>query len=157
MPADPDTNLIRLGQTLEAFAGADLVILFRTEGAVERIKDALDEIAAPDLVTLMIGADHGLTGTFHGPSGFIEAWRDYSETFRVLHNDITELVEVDPNLIYVETVQRGSTATAGVEVDYAAAAIFRFADGVLQQAEFHLDRDAARRAAGIEPGNPTGR
>jgi ketosteroid isomerase-like protein len=156
MPADPGTNLIRLAQTLEAFAGADLVILFRTEGAVERIKDALDEIAAPDLVTLMIGADHGLTGTFHGPTGFIEAWRDYSETFRELHNELTELVEVDQNLIYVGTRQQGKTATAGVDVDYAAAAIFRFADGRLQQAEFHLDRAAARRVAGLEPDHPAG-
>jgi ketosteroid isomerase-like protein len=154
MPTDPGTNLTRLGQTLEAFADADLVLLFRTEGAVDRIKGALDAIAAPDLVTLMIGADRGLTGTFHGPSGFIEAWRDYSETFQQLDNELTELVEVDPDLIYAETRQRGRTATAGIEVDYAAAAIFRFRDGRLQQAEFHLDRDAARRVVGLEPDHP---
>jgi ketosteroid isomerase-like protein len=155
MAMDSGTNFTRLGQTLEAFTDADLVLLFRTEGAVEQIKGALGEIAAPDLVTLMIGADHGLTGTFHGPSGFIEAWRDYSETFQQLRNDITELVEVGPDLIYAETRQRGTTATAGIEVDYAAAAIFRFRDGRLRQAEFHLDRDAARRVVGLEPDHPT--
>jgi ketosteroid isomerase-like protein len=154
MPSDPGTNLMRLGQTLEAFAGADLVVLFRSEKATERIRTALDEIAAPGLVTLMIGADRGLTGTFEGPEGFIEAWRDYSETFQELHNEPMEPVEVDSDVIYVETRQRGTTATAEIEIDYTAAAIFRFSDGRLRQAEFHLDRDAARRVVGLEPDHP---
>jgi ketosteroid isomerase-like protein len=92
-----------------------------------------------------------LTGTFHGVGGFIDGWRDYTETFKNLHNDITELAEVKPGVIYVETRQAGATATAGVEVDYAAAAVFIFADGRLQRAEFHLDRGAARKAAELEP------
>jgi ketosteroid isomerase-like protein len=153
---DPHTNLTRLGQALAPFSDADLVIVFGDERASNQIKAALEDIAAPDLTTLMVGADHGLTGTFHGAEGFIEAWRDYVETFQRLDNQILEMHEVNPDLIYTETRQTGTTATAGVEIDYAGAAIFRFADGLLQQAEFHLDRDAARRAAGIEPDHPRG-
>jgi ketosteroid isomerase-like protein len=150
---DPGTNLLRLGRTLEPFEGSDLVTVFGSEGGAAAMRSSLAEIAAPDLVTLMIGADRGLTGTFHGIDGFIEAWADYSATFKELRNRIAELVEVNSDVIYAETRQTGVTATAGVEIDYYAAAIFRFADGRLQQAEFHLDRDAARRAAGTEPGD----
>jgi ketosteroid isomerase-like protein len=149
---DPGTNLLRLGRTLEPFEGSDLVMVFGSEGGVAALRNSLEEIAAPDLVTLMIGADRGLTGTFHGIEGFIEAWADYCATFKELRNRIAQLAEVTPDVIYAETRQTGLTATAGVEIDYDAAAIFRFADGRLQQAEFHLDRDSARRAAGIDPG-----
>jgi ketosteroid isomerase-like protein len=153
---DPQTNLARLGGALEPFQGSDLVLVFGSEGASRGIRQALEEIAAPDLVTLMIGADRGLTGTFRGVDGFIEAWRDYCQTFKQLRTEITELAEVQPDVVYAETRQVGVTATAGVELDYQAAAVFRFADGALQQAEFHLDRDAARRAAGLEPDHPSG-
>jgi ketosteroid isomerase-like protein len=151
MSTDPGGNLANLGAALSPFENGDLVPLFRSEGSRSAIQDALEDIAAEDLVTLMIGADHGLTGTFHGVGGFIDAWTDFTETFQHLHNRITAMTEVGPDVVYAETRQVGATATAGVEIDYQAAAVFRFADGRLQQAEFHLDRAAARKAAGIDP------
>jgi ketosteroid isomerase-like protein len=153
---DPQTNLARLSGALAPFQGSDLVLVFGNEGATRGIRQALEEVAAPDLVTLMIGADRGLTGTFHGVDGFIEGWADYCQTFKQLRTEITELAEVQPDVVYAETRQIGVTATAGVELEYQAAAVFRFADGALQQAEFHLDRDAARRVAGLEPDHPPG-
>jgi ketosteroid isomerase-like protein len=152
----PESNLERLRIALQRFVDADLVLMFRSEGAVDELRRALDEVAAPDLVTLMIGTDHGLTGSFHGPQGFIDAWLDYTETFKTLTSTITDLREVGPDLIYGETRQVGTTATAGVEITYEPAAIFRFADGRLQQAEFHLDREAARRAVGLDPDRRSG-
>ena len=129
-------------------------MLFRSEGGLRTIREALEEVAAPDLVTLMIGAERGLTGTFRGIDGFIEAWLDFTETFSHLRNEITDIVETGPDVVYVETRQIGATATAGVEIDYDAAAVFRFGNGKLQQAEFHLDRDGARRAAGLDADRP---
>ena len=154
MSTEPGPNLVRLGTALQPFEEAELVTLFRTRGSTEKIKAALAEVAAPDLVTLMIGGDveHSFTGTFHGPDGFIEAWRDYSATFSELRNELTDFVDVSPDVVYVESRQMGTTATAGVDVDYEAAAVFRFAGGMLQQAEFHLDREAAKRAAGLASG-----
>jgi ketosteroid isomerase-like protein len=152
----PAGNIERLGRALLPFEDADLVILFGTEGSAEALRNALAEISAPDLVTLMIGADHGLTGTFHGVDGFVEGWRDFIETFASLHSRITELVEVGPDVVYGETHQTGVTTTGGIEVEYRPAAVFRFADDLLQQAEFHLDRDAARMAAGLDPDRPAG-
>jgi ketosteroid isomerase-like protein len=156
MESDPTGNVTRLGTALMPFEEADLVLVFGSEGSANAVKSALEEIAAPDLVTLMIGGDHALTGTWHGVEGFIEAWRDFSATFSTLRNEIREIAEVRPGVVYAETRQTGTTATAGVEIDYAAAAVFRFVDGKLEQAEFHLDRDAARRAAGLALGEPGG-
>jgi ketosteroid isomerase-like protein len=153
---DPQTNAARLARALEPFQGSDLVVVFRDQSATEVIRRALEDVAAPDLVTLMIGADRGLTGTFHGVDGFIEAWADYCQTFKQLRTEITELAEPQPDLVYVETRQIGITATAGVELEYHAAAVFRFADDALRQAEFHLDRGAARKAAGLEPDRQSG-
>ena len=150
MSTDSQSNLERLAVALAPFADADLVALFRSEGGAGQIRRALEEIAAPDFVTLMIGADRGLTGTWHGTDGFIEGWRDFAATFQELRSEITELTEVGPDIVYAETHQFGTTATAGGQIDNHAAAVFRFADGLLQQAEFHLDRAAARRAAGLD-------
>jgi ketosteroid isomerase-like protein len=149
--SNQQSNLERLGTALMPFADADLVLLFRSEGGVAGIRKALEEIAAPDLVTLMIGAERGLTGTWHGVEGFIEAWRDFTDTFKSLRNEIQDIVEVGGGVIFGETRQIGATATAGVEIDYSAAAVFRFSGEQLQQAEFHLDREAARRAVGLSP------
>ena len=131
------------------FAENDLVLLFQSEGGARQIREALDEIASPDLVTLMIGAERGLTGTFHGRDGFIEAWRDFVSTFRTLRQEILDMSEVKPDVVLAETRQVGTTATAGVQIENNPAAIFRFGDGRLEQAEFHLDREGARKAAGL--------
>ena len=151
MSANPKSNLERLGEAMDPFADADLVVLLRSESEVDRIRSALEEIAGPDLVTLMIGAESGLTGTYHGPEGFINAWQDFTATFQHLHSAIEELIEKD-DVVLVETHQTGTTATAGVEIENDSAGVFRFRNGNLKQAEFHLDRAAARRAAGIESG-----
>ncbi len=156
MSIDPQTNVARLAGALEPFQGSDLVLVFGDESASEGIRRALEEVAAPDLVTLMIGADRGLTGEFRGVDGFIDGWADYCQTFTQLRTEITEVVEAPPDVVYVETRQIGVTATGGVELEYHAAAVFRFADDALQQAEFHLDRAAARKAAGLEPDRQSG-
>jgi ketosteroid isomerase-like protein len=149
LSATPENNVERLVRALMPFAENDLVLLFQSEGGARQIREALDEIASPDLVTLMIGAERGLTGTFHGRDGFIEAWRDFVSTFRTLRQEILDMTEVKPDVVLTETRQVGTTATAGVEIENNPAAIFRFGDGQLQQAEFHLDREAARKAAGL--------
>ena len=93
---------------------------------------------------------------FEGVQGFVDAWQDYTQTFKSLRSEITDLREVGADVVYAETRQMGTTTTAGVEIEYEPAAVFRFADGLLQQAEFHLDRAAARRAVGLDADRPSG-
>ena len=148
-----DANLRSLAVAMEPFNGADLTGVFGDPDETEQLRVALAEIAAPDLVTVMVGsARGGLSGTFEGPEGFIEGWRDFLDTFATFRNEIVDYVEASPDTILILSRQRATTATGGVEMDNEAAAIFRFGDGQLREIEFHLDREAAERAAGIDPG-----
>jgi len=45
--------------------------------------------------------------------------------------------------------QTGRTKTGGVEIEAAAAAVWTIRDGKLTRVEFHLDQEAALRAAGL--------
>ena len=47
--------------------------------------------------------------------------------------------------------QVGKTKTGGVDVEASAAAVWTVRDGKLKRVEFHLDREAALRAAGLSP------
>jgi hypothetical protein len=147
-----DANLSSLAKAMEPFNGAELTEAFRDQQRIERFREDLLEIASPDLVTVMVGsAGGGLSGTFAGHDGFIEGWRDFLDTFESFRNDIEEFIEVDPDTILILSRQRATTATGGVEMDNEAAAIFRFDHGQLREIEFHLDREAAAKAAGLEP------
>jgi ketosteroid isomerase-like protein len=46
---------------------------------------------------------------------------------------------------------RGTTKTGGVEVEASAAAVWTVVEGRLRRVEFHIDRQAALRAAGVDP------
>jgi hypothetical protein len=87
--------------------------------------DRIGEIAAPDLVTTMIAEEGGLRNEFHGHDGYREAWADWLQAFDSYR----------------------------VELEGSAAGVLRFAEGRLQRIEFHLDREAALRAAGLDPQN----
>jgi ketosteroid isomerase-like protein len=104
----------------------------------------------------MVGSAAGLSGNFEGPEGFIDGWRDFLDTFSSFRNEIVEFVEVDPDTILILSRQRAITTTGGVEMDNDAGAIFRFEGGRLRRIEFHLDRDAAARATGLDPGQAFG-
>jgi ketosteroid isomerase-like protein len=147
-----DANLAQLEKAMTPFSSGNIAEVFRDERRVEEIKAALAEIAAPELETVMVGSDSGFSGTFEGPDGFVEGWRDFLDAFETFHNDITEFIEADPDTILVPSRQHAVTATGGVEMDNEAGAVFRFESGRLRQIEFHLDRDEAARSAGIEPG-----
>jgi len=148
-----DANLSSLAKAMEPFNGADLTGVFEDAQQIDRLRADLAEIAAPGLVTVMVGsAGGGLSGTFAGPDGFIEGWRDFLDTFATFRNDIVDYVEANPDTILILSRQRATTATGGVEMDNEAAAIFRFGDGQLREIEFHLDREGAERAAGIDAG-----
>ncbi len=45
----------------------------------------------------------------------------------------------------------GRTKTGGVEVEAPGAAVWTVVDGRVRRVEFHLDREAALRSAGLDP------
>jgi ketosteroid isomerase-like protein len=139
-----------LGDVLEPISGRDMVALFGDEDAMEMLRYGLKRIVSDDFVTEMVGSADGFTGTFKGPEGFIEGWSDFIATFERFENTIQEVIPAGDRIV-VTSRQRGTTATGGVQLDNEGAGVFTYDEGKLTRAEFHLDRDAALRAAGLEP------
>ena len=147
-----NANLSSLAKAMEPFNGAELTGVFQDPEKAERLRAELAEIAAPDLITVMVGSDAGgLSGTFAGLDGFLEGWRDFLDTFASFRNDLVDFVEADPDTILILSRQRATTATGGVKMDNEAGAVFSFEEGRLRRIEFHLDRESAAKAAGLEP------
>jgi len=144
-------DIQRLGDVLEPLSGRDQVKLFHDEEAMDTLRHSLKRLASDDLVTEFVGDTDGFTGTFKGVDGFIEGWRDFSETFERLITTITEVLPLGDKVVVLSTL-RGTTATGGVEMAKDSAGVFTFEDGELKVAGFFLDRKAALRAAGVNPG-----
>jgi ketosteroid isomerase-like protein len=141
-------DIQRLGDVLEPLSGRDLVALWNDDEAMEMLRYSLKRLASDDFVTEMVGAEGGLTGTFPGPEGFIEGWRDFLDAFETFQNVIQEVLPVGDKIVVLNHL-KGTTATGGVGMEQEGAGVFTFADGELTRAEFHLDRAAALKAAGI--------
>jgi ketosteroid isomerase-like protein len=113
--------------------------------------EALAEIAAPDLETVMIGSVGGLTAEFHGVAGYEEAWADWLRPFETYSSSVEEIRQAPDGRLVVITRQwatpRGSTG----EVENEGTAVLTFRDGKLSRVEFYLDRAQALRVAGLEP------
>lgn len=149
MTVDVD-DIQALGDVLEPISGRDMVALFDDPEAMDTLRYGLKKIAADDFVCEMVGAADGITGTFKGPEGFIEGWRDFIDTFEKFENTIEEVIPAGDRIV-VTSRQRGTTATGGVEIDNEGAGVFTFDEGKLTRAEFHLDRESALKAAGLDP------
>ena len=144
-------DIQRLGDVMEPLSGRDQVALFHDEEAMDTLRHSLKRLASDELVTEFVGDADGFTGTFKGVDGFIEGWRDFSETFEHLVTTITEVLPLGDNVVVLSTL-KGKTATGGVEMAKDSAGVFTFDDGELKKAGFFLDRKAALRAAGVNPG-----
>jgi ketosteroid isomerase-like protein len=112
--------------------------------------ERMREISAPDLETAMIAEEGGLHAEFHGVDGYREAWTDWLEPFDSYRVELEEVRETADGLI-VLTRQWVTPKGTDSSIAGEAAGVLRFADGRLQRIEFHLDRDAACRAAGLDP------
>jgi ketosteroid isomerase-like protein len=144
-------DIQRLGDVLEPLSGRDMVALWDDEEAMEMLRYSLKRLTSDDFVSEMVGAEGGLKGTFKGPEGFIEGWRDFLDAFETFQNVIQEVLPVGDKIVVLNRL-KGTTATGGVGMEQEGAGVFTFADGQLTRAEFHLDRDGALRSAGVKPG-----
>jgi hypothetical protein len=111
-----------------------------------RRAELLAEIAAPELKTVMIA--RSLTGEFDGVDGYRGAWADWLEPFAAYRIDVEEVRQIEGGLM-IRTHQVVTPKGTDVEMESEAAAVLFFGDGRLERVEFHLDPEAAEKAAGL--------
>jgi hypothetical protein len=129
----------------------DWVSAFQDEAHLARIAAFLDEMAVPDLEVVPMGGGvggAGLVSPSTGARGMIDFWQEWLEPWESFTVEI-ERIEEGPDGVLIEVIQSGRLhgSTAAVETPSAAVNFFR--GDRMSRIEFHLDRAAAREAAGL--------
>jgi ketosteroid isomerase-like protein len=132
----------------DAFHDVDLVAMLGDDPDASPIGRAIREIAHPDVETVMV-APAGDPAVRTGVAGYIALWTDWVRAY-----DRFVLEEVDEPRVNGDVVvnfvrQRGKLAGSEAEVTADGAGVWVFKEGRLARIEFHLDREAALRAAGL--------
>lgn len=114
---------------------------------LERLRLAIDAVAGEDLVIEMVG-DKRFRTERRGVDGFVEAWRDWVSPFEALRVTIDDVIDSGNHLVVLVT-QHARARGTGIEIADDAAAVWTFEGDRLTRVGFYLDRDDAKRAAGV--------
>jgi len=137
-------------QIQAALAMDDVVAAIDDDEKDARVRRTLMELAEPGFEVAMIGPAYlGRTVETSGAEGFREVWLDWTSAFESYRIDLERMIDAGDRVVSLVTMC-GKTRTGGVEVEAPGAAVWTVVDGRLQRVEFHLDREAALRAAGLE-------
>jgi ketosteroid isomerase-like protein len=129
--------------------GEDAVAAMSDQARIERLGQALERVAGEDLVVEMV-ADESFRRERFGLDGFLEAWNDWLEPFEVFHVELEDMLDVGENVVTL-VKQSGLPKGGATEIENEGAAIWSFKDGKLVRVEFHLNREVALRALGLDP------
>ena len=136
-------------QIQEVLVVDDIVAVLGDDDEDQRIRQTLAELAEPDFEVMMVGPDYlPQAAERAGPDGFREAWLDWTSPFESFRIDLERVIDAGDRVVSLVR-QIGRTKTGGVEIETSAAAVWTIRDGKLTRVEFHLDRNAALRAAGL--------
>jgi ketosteroid isomerase-like protein len=139
-----------LAPVLAAFPTAEAPLTPEQAAATGPLASAIERVAAPDLVTEMIGPDQSFRVEYRGVAGLIEGWRDWLSPYESFRLEVEDLIESDEVLVTCVR-QFGTPVGGGPELEAAGAAVWWVPDGRLVRVEFNLDREAALRSAGLDP------
>jgi ketosteroid isomerase-like protein len=130
-------------QIQSTLVGEDVIVALDDLDMDRKIRATFDECAAPDFEVVMVGPDY-LPRTQAR-----DAWRDWTSAFESFEIVLEDVIDAGDKVVSLVR-QTARTKTGGVEIEADAAAVWTVADGKLQRVEFHLDREAAMRAAGLQ-------
>ena len=119
------------------------------EDVVPALTAFLSQLAAPDFVCLMVGG-RGQPLAYPGVDGLAEAWREWGEAFESVRAELEGVRESEEHIV-IMIRQVATTRHHGVELSQPSAMVLAFEHDRVARLEFHLDRDAALRSAGIDP------
>ena len=150
----PDEPLQVVEEIQVALTTEDVVAGLEDLKQGDVIEATFARLADPEFEVQMFGPEDnppqgfGLEG--RGPDGFTRVWEEWMSPFQNFQIEIEEMIPAGDKVVSLVTLS-GRTKTGGVEISQAAAAVWTVRNQKLTRAEFHLDRDRALRAAGIDP------
>ena len=140
---------VRIVEQIQGVLDVDVVAALDDDQTDRRIRQTLAELAQPDFEVVMVGPDYLPEAAERaGPDGFREAWLDWTSPFETFRIDVERVIDADDRVVSLVR-QIGRTKTGGVEIEASAGAVWTIRDGMLTRVEFHLDQEAALRAAGV--------
>jgi ketosteroid isomerase-like protein len=137
-------------QIQTAITEVDIVAALDDEEADWQVSRIFAEFADPDFEIAMVGPEYlprNLEST--GIEGFREAWRDWTSAFESYRIEIERMIDAGEHVVSLVAMS-GRTRTGGAEITAPGAAVWTVVDGRVRRVEFHLDQDAALRAAGLD-------
>jgi ketosteroid isomerase-like protein len=145
VPGADDTAALFEEVTTELEFGAGTVL--EGDQMVDLLEELLRERAHPDYETVMVPVE-GPPLTYNGVTGFREALTDWLSPWRDFRFEIEEILPID-DMIVLMVRQTGTTKHGGVEITTESGTVWWVVDGSIRRASFYLDRDDARKVAGI--------
>jgi ketosteroid isomerase-like protein len=115
----------------------------------ERIVAHFREVAEPEFECVMVGPDQSFRNVTRGAEGFLHAFADWFSPFDEFRIVVEETFDAGDDQVVDLVHQTGKTTRGGVEVETEGAAVWSFRGRALHRVEFHLDREAALRSAGL--------
>lgn len=130
---------------------ADDVVVALEDTTDQRVPRLFMEHAEPEFETVMVGPEYAKARLeYRGLDGFVEAWREWTGAFGSFRIEIDDVIDAGDKVVSLVR-QLATIEAGGAEIETPAAAVWMMHDGLLQRVEFHLERSAALRAAGLEP------
>jgi len=126
-------------------------------GEMERtlplITDYVRYFAAPEFVCAMVPIPPTPAVEYPGVDGVADGWRDWGAAFESVRAEADTAYESD-DAVVLFVKQIAVTRHGGVEMTQPSAMLWLFEGGLVARLEFHLDREAALRAGGLDAADP---
>jgi uncharacterized protein len=142
---------VRVVEEIQVALTAEDVVAALEDDGDPRVRRLFMERAEPDFEIAMVGPEYvSARLEYTGLDGFTEAWRDWTSPFESYRIEVEEMIDAGDQVVTL-VAMTGRTRTGGAEITAPGAAVWTVRDGRVRRVEFHLDRNAALRAAGIDP------
>ena len=129
----------------------DVVAGLEDDEATQRVEEVFAALVEPDFEVVMIApayVNRVIEGS--GLEGFRAAWLEWTSPFESYRIDLERMIDAGDRVVSLVRMV-GRTKTGGVEVEAPGAGVWTVVEGRLHRVEFHLDREAALRSAGLDP------
>jgi ketosteroid isomerase-like protein len=106
------------------------------------------DVIADDAEIVFVGLEPGLVdGTYAGPAGLVEGWRDWLAPWSRFEAVFEEFIELEDEVVTLVRL-RGATKHDGVVIEQPGAAVWTIDKGKVVRLAFHLDRRSALESVG---------